>query len=78
MKILLGREEVNPHKPDGTGKTPLMYAVGGRPQESDCTLLDLDLLTANPQPRLSLRRHHLVKITPIPSLPGRVACGGCL
>jgi len=29
VKLLLWREEVNPHKPDNFGRTPLSYAAGG-------------------------------------------------
>jgi len=29
VKILVGREEVSPHKPDKRGRTPLSYAAGG-------------------------------------------------
>ena len=46
MKLLLEREEANPNKPDGGGKTPLMW-VGWRRAEKIKVLLQLHKAVAS-------------------------------
>ena len=68
MKILLGREDVNPDKPDNEGRTPLSRAALYR-HERVVALLQ-SRKAVSPPDDSSTEKRPLAEITPAASLPG--------
>ena len=66
MKILLGREEVNPDKPDMRGLTPLSHAAR-RGHERMVALLESRKAVTPSIIRFKVERYVFVKITAVPS-----------